>query len=393
MPGKPGARRNRWWTKERMLEAGARFYREHKCTPTNEGWWQAETQFTAYSSDGLSNHGSNRPYPSTGPLKNCWKGTRDFWTAVAAAYPKLNILLDKGDAPWSPLEEWFIAETVGLISRAEVARLMAESGLGRTEAAIKRRLYEMGINTYNRWGWTVHHLSTVIGVSDAVIGNYIDHGRLPFFQGNNCLYIEPADFFIIQEYNWSKKHHPRELEEAVRKSLMQRLCFILLRLEWRKFSYHQIQARREFFTGQVKKARTRTGPTSEPKPDHVHIGDWVAITGAWARMPGAKGRIGSVKNIVWTPQRSRATQKHPARPACWVVVIEFKKMKAHGRPEYPRVRYNVPASAVEKVRKPYEKKRVLKPQRLRVARELRMKSLGTQVLNNRLNVVRKERVA
>src|SRR5436190_7559063 len=114
--------RKRWWTRERMIEAGALYYRRNKCAPTNEGWWQAETQFTASTGDGRSNHGSNRPYPSTGALKNCWKGMRDYWIDVARAYPKLKIHLDRGDAPWSELEQWFITETVGLIPRSEVAR-------------------------------------------------------------------------------------------------------------------------------------------------------------------------------------------------------------------------------------------------------------------------------
>lgn len=388
MPGRPGMHRTRWWTRERMIEAGAIFYRQHKCAPTNEGWWNAETQFTANRSGGRSNQGSTRPYPSTGPLKNFWKGMRDFWIDVSAAHPELSILLDKGHAPWSPLEEWFVTETVGLIPRTEVSRLMAESGMGRTEPAIKRRLYELGINTYNRWGWTVYHLARVIGVSGGVIEKYIDHGVLPFFQGNKCLYIEPADFFVIREYDWSKKRHPRELEEAVRKSLMQRASYILLGFDWRKYSYHVIQPRREFYTGRVKNPRTVNPPPVEPKPRHVQVGDRVVITGAWAQQPGATGRVGQVKNLVWSPQRMSDTQKHPARPACWVATIEFQKLKAHGRPEYPRVRYNVPAAFIEKASKPCEPKKAIRPQRSREQRKLRMKTFGGEILKQRLKVVR-----
>lgn len=387
MPG-PVPHRKPYWTRERMIEAGARFYLERNCAPTNEGWWQAETSFTGATADGRTNLGSKRPYPSTGPLKNYWKGMRDFWTAVAAAHPELGMVLDRGDAAWTNLEEWFITETVGLLPRSEVALLMSESGLGRTEPAIRRRLYELGINSYNRWGWTVNHLARVIGVSGPVIEKYMDHGLLPFFQGNRCLYIEPADFLVIQEYDWSKRRQPRELEEAVRESLMQRLCYALLRFEWRKFSYHKIQPRRQFFTGRIKNPRTASAP-NEPRPGHIRVGDWIAIIGEWARQPGAKGRIGQIKNLTWSPQQRSATQKHPARPACWIVTVEFRKLKAHGRPEYPRVRYNVPAASVMKVRKPYERKKDLKKDgRNRVPRLKRMRVAGADVLASRLNVVR-----
>lgn len=392
MAGKPGQRRKAWWTRERMIDAGARFYRERGCAPTNDAWWQTETQFNANTPDGRSNVGSTRPYPSNGPLNKYWKGMRAFWQAVAKAYPELEIVIDKGDMPWSALEEWFVTESVGIIPRTEVARLMAESGVGRTEPAIKRRLYELGINSYNRWGWTINRLAQAIGVSGAVIEKYIDHGRLPFFQGNKCLYIEPADFFVIQEYDWSKKKHPRDLAEAVRKSLMQRLCYLVLGFDWRKYSYHQIQKRRDFFTGRIKKPRAAQ-PATELKPTHIKIGDWVAITGPWAKQPGAQGRVGQVKNLVWSPTRMAANQKRPGRPACWVATVEFKKLKAHGRPEYPRTRYNVPASSIERSRKPYEPVKDLKPQRDRSKRGARLKSVGQVIMTSRLNVVREDQAA
>lgn len=343
--------RNRYWTRERMIEGGARFYRDHQVAPTNEGWWQELTQFTARTANGSSNHGKHRPYPSMGPIKNFWKSMRDFWKEVATAHPELNILLDKGDLPWSPLEEWFITETVGLIPRTEVARLMTESGMGRTEPAIKRRLYELGVNSYNRWGWTVNHLARVIGVSGAIIQRYIDHGSLPFFQTHKYLYIEPADFLIIREYDWTKREHPAELEEAVRKSLMQRLCYVLLRFDYQRLSHHRIQPRREFFTGRIKKPRHASPPCIEPRPTHIAVDDWVVIIGEWSKQSGAQGRVGQVKNLVWSPQRRAATQKSPARSACWMATVEFQKQKMHGN-KFPRVRYNVPASALEQLPPP-----------------------------------------
>jgi hypothetical protein len=264
--------------------------------------------------------------------------------------------------------------------------------MGRTEPAIKRRLYELGVSCYNRWGWTVNHLAQVTGVSAAIISKYMDHGKLPFFQGNRCLYIEPADFFVIQEYDWAKANHPRELEEAVRKSLMQRLAFVLLRFEWRKYSYHRIAPRVDIFTGRIKQPRT-INPPPDNKPKHIVVGDWVVITGEWGRMPGAKGRIGQVKNIVWSPQARRATQKSPARPPLWVATVEFRKMKSHGRPEYPRVRYNVPVDFLERSQNPFAeidaKRRSKVPgQRDRSARTARLRKVGSELAANHLRVVK-----
>jgi len=377
--------RNRWWTRERCLDAGARFYIARGVAPTNDNWWHNETRFTAQTPDGRG-VGSKRPYPSYGALSNYWKGMRPFWMDVAASHPDLNIELDRGDAPWSALEEWWVTESVGLIGRAEVSRLMHESGVGRTEPAIKRRLYELGVNSHNRWGWAINHAERVLNVSAAIITKYVDHGKLPFFQGHKCIYIDPADLFVVQEYNWAKKRHPRELEDAVRKSLMQRACYIILGFDWRAYSYHKIQPKLDLFTGRIKQPRT-ISPPATPKPAHIKVGDWARITGPWSyKQPGAKGRIGQVKSLVWSPQAQRRTQKRPARPACWVVTIEFRKLKAHGRPEYPRIRYNVPVEFIEKCRKPYEQKKNLVPVPPRIKRKARMKIVGTEVLNNRLNL-------
>jgi hypothetical protein len=383
--GRKVKQRNPWWTRERCIAAGALFYQRKQIAPTSEDWWRECTQFTAKTADGASNRGETRDYPSTGPLKNFWKGMREFWRDVAGAHPELNVFVDKGDAPWSPLEEWWITESVGLIPRTEVARLMEESGCGRTEPAIKRRLYELGVNSHNRWGWTVSHLASVIGVSEAVIYKYIDHGKLPCLQGNKCIYLEPADFFVIQEYDWSKKRHPRELEQAVRKSLMQRLCYIAAGFDFRKFSYHKLQPRTDLFTGRIKNPRS-IHPPPPARPSHVRVGDWVKILHAWAKQPGAQGRIGRVVNLVWSPVARRRTQKTPAREACWVVTVDFPKLKAHGQPDKSRVRYSVPASSVEKVRKPSEEKRELLPQRPRPNRKARMQRVGAEVLATRLNI-------
>jgi hypothetical protein len=388
MPGKQSRHRRGWWTRDRMLDAGARFYREHGVAPTNEGWWHSLTQFTADAPGGVSNQGHLRPYPSTGPLKKYWKGMRDFWADVAGRFPQLSIRIDAGDMPWSPLEEWWITETVGLLTRDEVSRLMYESGMGRTEPAIKRRLYEMGVNSYNRWGITLNHIERLTGVSQATIQKYIAHGALPYFRGAKCIYVDPADLTVVSEYDWSKKRQPKELDRLVRSSLARRLCYALLRFDWRRFSYHRVRTEEEYFDGRPVPRRQRVPKLpAEPKPEHVKVGSHVRLAGEWRfKTPGAKDRVGVVKAIFWSPQRRRATQKSPARPACWVANVELPRVTKHGRPnsEYPRTHYNVPVCALEKVRKPYERKKELKPRRPREKRAARLKAAGAAALNNRL---------
>lgn len=345
--------RNRhFWTRERMIEAGADFFREHEAAPTNHQWWHEATK--GRRAEGLP--GVVNKYPSYATFIHVggWKGMRDFWVDVRHAHPELNIQTDMTDMPWRSVEDWWVVESVGILPRDEVARLMDESGFGRTEAAIKRRLYDLGVNSYNRWGWTINHAERVLGVSGALIRKYMAHGLLPYYRSHKCIYVDPADLLVVKEYNWAKKRHPKELDQAVRKSLIQRACFALLRYDWRRYSYHRARSVEEFVVGSVKprKERVPTPPTG-PKPKHVKTGDWVVITGQWRfKTPGGRERKGEVKSVYWSPHRTQPTQKSPARPPCWMARVELPKLKAHGRPQYPRVVYHVPVSHLERVRKP-----------------------------------------
>lgn len=373
--------RNVYWTRERCVAAGAAFYREKGIAPTNEDWWLEQTQFTAATPDGLAKgRWGLRPYPSNMTLKRYWRGMRAFWEDVRARHPDLDIRIDAGDLPWSPAEEWFIVESVGILPRSEVAEL-----LGRTEPAIKRRLYELGVNSYNRWGWTVQHLARVTGVSQATIMRYVDAGRLPVFRGHKCIYVEPADFLVIEEYNWAKKRHPKELREAVMGSLVQRLCHVLLRFDYRRYSYHRPEVGKVRYAGRIKQRRKVNTP-AQPPPSHIKVGDWVRITGEPAKYYGHSWRVGRVKSICWSPCRRRRTQKSPERPPCWVATVEFAKRREPGLPEMKRLRVNVDASGVGRVRKPYERKKPLKPRPRRQKRKARMERVGARVRNNRLNL-------
>lgn len=344
----------RWWTRARMIAAGAEFFRAYGVAPTNDAWWQEMTSGIAAEAQLNGTH-HNR-YPSCTTIQFEWQGMRAFWVDVKAAHLDLQINLDHTDMPWTRLEEWFVTESVGLLAREEVARLLDESGLGRTEAAIKRRLYDLGVNSYNRWGWTIHKIARVLGIRRHLIEQYIRAGELPCFRGAKCIYVDPADLTVIRQYNWAKRQHPKELERDMRAALMRRLCYILLGFDWRRYSYHhQARGGAEYEAGGAEKS-ARPRPQPAAAPDHIKAGNWVKLTGEWRfKTPGATARVGYVSRVYWSYARTRATQKSPARPAGWMAAVEMEQVSQQGSPRvgYRRTRYSIPLDVLERVRKPY----------------------------------------
>lgn len=344
-----------WWTKERVLLGLRRCYEDFKQLPTNADAYHALTQHTGELRNGRpSNLGWHRRYPSYGPIGNYFGGMREAWNEVARLWPELNIVVDRGHQDWSPEEDWFIKESVGVIPRAEVARVMR-----RTEPAIKRRLYDLNEgNCYSIWGWTINHISRVLKVSRDEILKYIRRGELPFFQGNKCIYIDPADLLLIREYNWNKKRHPKELDQAVRAALMKRLCFILSGHDWRKYRYHQVQPVRNFRTG----AERTLIPSQTPPPSvrkTIKLGTWVTVI-TESRHRHMVGRIGKVVAISWRSESIPAKGK--GTPPCWMATVEFRKCRDRGRPEQNTIKYSLRLDSLERTRKPrYMKQPLLVP--------------------------------
>jgi hypothetical protein len=114
--------------RDRCIEAGRQFYRERGVAPTSSEWWNEQTAYVTYNGRGYVNRGVLRPYPSFATVLGYWSTIRDFWNDVRLKYSNLGLVIDKQDTPWTPLEEWFITESIGLIGRAEVA----EDGPHRT---------------------------------------------------------------------------------------------------------------------------------------------------------------------------------------------------------------------------------------------------------------------
>lgn len=333
----------KWWTKERVLYGLRRCFEDFKQLPTNADDYHALTQHTGEIRNGRpSTRAWYRRYPSYGPISNYFGGMREAWNEVAKHWPELNIIVDRGYEEWSQEEDWFIKESVGVIPRAEVSRLMR-----RTEAAIKRRLYDLGEgHCYSLRGWTINHISSVLKVSRKDILKYIRRGELPFFQGNKCIYVDPADLPVIREHNWKKKQQPKELDQAVRAGLVKRLCFVLLGYDWRKYSYYQVQPVRNFKTGAERSSLPSQTP-QQRRPKEIRVGSWVRVISASPRKD-VIGRIGRVLAITWP------TDSSPGRrnPPCWMATVEFRKCRVRGRPNTTVVSYRLRLDSLEKTHKP-----------------------------------------
>ena len=87
-----------------------------------------------------------------------WRISDDFWD------------------DWKLLKKQFdyIRDWAGLLSRVELAR-----DLQRTPGAVHRRLYDLGLHTYQRWGWTLHRVERVAQIPRHRLQKYIDRGDLP----------------------------------------------------------------------------------------------------------------------------------------------------------------------------------------------------------------------
>ena len=340
-------RSRQWWTKERVIIGLKRFYEDFGFAPTNGSDYQKYQQFTGHLRNGRhSNQGYDQLYPSSYGVYKHFKGMRDAWAACG-------IITDRGDEPWTPEEEWFIVEAAGIIPREEQAQLMGRSG-----AAIKRRLYDMGVKCQDRWGWPVNKAEAVLGISAGVIRSYVERGEIPVFRGNRNIYLDPADLMVIKEYNWNRKRQPKELSEAVRRSLVRRLCFILLGKDWRSVSIYkpeQTRARRY-------KPRKLSGPNAELPSPNFTVGEWVTIARGRGRRLVRYGRPGRITSVFWSPQKlSRdVTHKIPRYKACWVARIDFRRSIFKGQAE-PRTHLTVPTAVLARVEAPPDFKRPRRP--------------------------------
>lgn len=194
-----------WWTRERVLAGLLRFYREHRFTPLSTKAWLDVSR-------GIGK-GPQRPYPSHYAVLRWFSSFREAWTAAG-------VDVDRVHEVWQPMEDWYLREAAGFVPRVEIAR-----DLRRSPEAVHRRLYDLGLHSYRIHGWSLQRVRKTTGVSPSRLIRYLKCGRLPYRRGTKCYFVDPADLLVVREIDWSQP--PRELERAVRLSLVERLAGIL----------------------------------------------------------------------------------------------------------------------------------------------------------------------
>jgi hypothetical protein len=105
-------RREKWWTRERMILGMKRFYADFGFTPTSMEAWIEHAQFSGVdpATGKRSNLGWHNKYPSAATVIDTFGTMRKAWTAAG-----FNV--NRCWEEWSELEDWFILESVGIIDR------------------------------------------------------------------------------------------------------------------------------------------------------------------------------------------------------------------------------------------------------------------------------------
>ena len=306
-----------WWTRERVLAGLRRFYQDHHDAPISTEEWHRIT-----GRHGQRGGGSGRrSYPSLYAVLRHFETFRQAWAAAG-------IDVGRRQESWTELEDWYLREGVGLISRQELAR-----DLRRTPDAVHRRLYDLGLHSYERWGWTLHRLERVAQVPRHRLQTYLDRGDLPYLRGTRCVYVDPGDLLVVSEIDWNDP--PQALADAVLQSLRGRLVKVLAGRDWRIGHLFRAQP--------VVRSDRRWGPRllqPGPKPVDISAGDHVEVVHPVPQRPQCFGREGRVHLVFWSANRQKRHSARSNPEAQWMARVEFASL--HGRSLGPRVTYTLP---------------------------------------------------
>ena len=322
---RPTAPRRTWWTRERVLAGLRRFHAEHGVVPTSTEEWH---RLTARRGARGGGPGAHRPYPSFYGVLRYFPTFRQAWSAAG-------VLIDRAMESWTELDDWYVREGTGLIPRRELAR-----DLQRSADAVHRRLYDLGLHSYQRWGWTLHRVERVAQVPRHVLQTYLDRGDLPYLRGSKVIFVDPADLIVVREIDWERT--PAELVEAARHGWRTRLVKVLAGLDWRAEQPHRAQP--------INRTDRRWGPRlvrPGPRPVGIVAGDWVRVAAPVASRPHCLGRAGLVHLVYFSFNRDR---KNPARTTSepqWIARVEFKSQGPRSRG--PRVTYTLPLASLEPI--------------------------------------------
>lgn len=351
MAGKTGRSGNRvWWTRERVLLGLERLYQDIGYCPTSTEDYQRHTQYTGRDPAGRRSQAPHHQrYPSFYGVLKFFRTFREAW--AAAGHDEV----DRSWEEWTPMEDWFVLESVGILPRSEVAEILKRSG-----PAIKRRLYDLGdIRSYNRWGITLTHAAVLMKLSFSVLRKYFDLGIIPYFKGVKLYYLNPADLLKVEEFDWASDVDP-ELDQLVRRAVAQRICKMLkFGVEWRDHEVYKFHKIKERYQGRIKNPRKSAllGHVPPP-PNDLAVGDWVKTTGPVRSMIASIGtRLGRIDTIWYSWQRVKRADG--TTRAMWVAKVEFPKIRTITGEKDRRIRYTIPLDYLERVDEPQPEPRPL----------------------------------
>lgn len=332
-------RNSKYWTKERVINGLIQFRKDFGFCPTSTEKYQQYQQFTGVDHQGRkSNLGWHQKYPSSNSVLDVFPTFRKAWTAAGFGHE-----IDTGYEPWSETEDWFIVESAGILPRTEVAEI-----LKRTVPAIKRRLYDMGqLRVRDRWGFSLTKAGELLGLNDSHLRKYINHGVLPIFRGYKCIYINPADIFVIEEADWPNVVFEPDIEQRIKAALIQRACRIIkYGADWRKHEIYKFAPKQ----GYTRKQQTpRLLNTLIPdRPNDLEVGDWVKIHTANAM--SAAGRIGRILNIYYSP--AICSRRDGTYRSAWIAHVEFPRLRNSVHSNDNRIRYSLPLDCFERTDAP-----------------------------------------
>lgn len=314
-----------WWTRERVVAGLRRFYQDHHLAPTSTEEWHHLTGRHGHRDNA---RGGRRSFPSLYAVLRHFETFRQAWAAVG-------IDVGRRQESWSELEDWYLREAIGLISRVEIAR-----DLNRTPEAIHRHQYDLGLHSYQRWGWTLHRVERIAQVPRHRLQTYLERGDLPYLRGSKCIYVDPADLLVVSEIDWTNP--PADLEDAALHAWRERLVKVLAGNDWR--------AARPFRAQPVVRTDRRWGPRMirpAARPIELEPGNWVEVVEPVERRPYCLGRVGRVHLVFWSVNRGGGHSARSAPEPQWMARVEFTSQ--HPRSLGPRVTYTLPLTCLRVV--------------------------------------------
>jgi hypothetical protein len=302
---RPITRATTFWTRERVMNGLFLFYKQYGVAPTNTHEYHKMVKGTGIE--------ANRIFPSFYGVLRYFATFREAWTAIG-------VVVNRSHEEWSELEEWYLREAAGILSRNQIAL-----DLRRSADAVHRRLYDLNLNTRNHWGWTLNRASQALKIDNTKLRAHIKRGDLPCFLGNWFIYIDPGDLVGLAGIDWRRASG--EIKEAAKKSLIERIVKIVAGVDWRAGRIYQVQPNFK---------HRPSVQTTGPKPKYLKRGNVVEVIATFASRPISIGRRGRVLSV----QHSRN---------CWRARVEFEKEKPHGS-NRRRVVYSIPLVALKKVK-------------------------------------------